>query len=114
MTVRDLSVAIVTSLCLCSCAGATLRQAFDPGTAAADAGRDIARGDIKFCYVGEFAYYEHGVPLKIPFPPGLPDYAHPDITRHYPRVFMAREDWQYAERYNARVWQYVRVKHRRS
>ena len=96
---------IATGLLLLAFASVSARS-WDPKTAFADAERDIASGNIRFCYVG--GYVSHA--------PGVPDRALAILAR-YPRVAVGPQGCiqdeqapiraEYARRFNVRMWTYV-------
>ena len=108
----DFIPVVFASVFLINCASIA-RQTWDPVTATSDAERDIAAGNIRFCYVGG----------RVPVPPGIPDHASPGIGA-YPRIAVGPQGciqdehssirWEYARRYNIRMWQYVSRMQRRS
>ena len=91
---------------LSSCAYVGALQSWSPSRAEDDAERDIAAKNIRFAYVGG----------RAPHAPGLPDGAFRVIHR-YPRLPVGDQGcvqdqgadvrWEYARRYNIRIWRYV-------
>jgi hypothetical protein len=88
-------------------------QSWNPLTATAAAERDIASGNIRFCFVGG----------RAPIAPGIPDGAYP-VVAHYARIAVGDQGciqdqgsdirWEYARRYNVQMWQHVSRMRRRS
>jgi hypothetical protein len=113
MIVRCSIVAVFASMCLSGCAMVDAAHSWNPLMATAAADRDIASGNIRFCFVGG----------RAPIAPGIPDGAYPIVTR-YPRVAVGDQGciqgpgsdsrWEYARRYNVRMWQHVSRVQRRS
>ena len=106
MIARLTILAAVGAVCLSSCAYVGALQSWTPSRAQGDAERDIAAKNIRFAYVGGQA----------PHAPGLPDGAF-KITRRYPRLPVGDQGcvqdqgadvrWEYARRYNIRMWRHV-------
>src|SRR6266446_2183836 len=105
--IRPLRVsAIFASIWLGSCAALCAAQTWNPLTALAAADSDIAAGWIRFCFVGG----------RAPVAPGLPDGAYAVIGR-YARIEVGPQGciqdsdsdirWEYARRYNIRMWRHV-------
>ena len=104
---RPLIVATVfASVWLAGCAVLSSAQIWDPMSAVAAADRDITAGRIRFCFVGG----------RAPVAPGVPDHAYA-VMRRYPRIPVGPQGciqdsgsdtrWDYARRYNIRMWRHV-------
>ena len=113
MIVRCSFVAVFAVMCLSGCATFEAAHSWNPLTATAAADRDIASGNIRFCFVGG----------RAPIAPGIPDRAYSIVAR-YPRIPVGDQGciqdqgsdirWEYARRYNVRMWQHVSHMQRRS
>jgi hypothetical protein len=89
--------------------GVEAARPWEPGTAAADAERDITAARFRFAYVGGIASHA----------PGLPKDARTwlVVLRRYPRLKVGPQGCnqdehfpqraEYARRYNQRMWSYV-------
>jgi hypothetical protein len=84
---------------------------WDPGTAVADARRDIAEHHLRFCFIGGY----------VPHPIGVPDSSYRIVSR-YPRIEVGDQgcirsknsdvEHEYARLYNEEMWRYVSRKPR--
>ena len=91
---------------LSSCLTWQNNRVWDPATAVADAERDIARHEVRFCYIGGYVAQA----------PGLPSEALVEISR-YPHIPVGPQgcimnehsaaNAEYAARYNRRMWRYL-------
>jgi hypothetical protein len=113
MIVRVSLVAVLAAICFSGCAVFQNAHEWNPLAAKAAAERDIASGNIRFCFVGG----------RAPIAPGIPDGAYALVAR-YPRIAVGDQGciqdqgsdirWEYARRYNVRMWQHVSRMQRRS
>jgi len=79
---------------------------WNPATAVSDARRDIAKQQIRFCYIG--GYVPHAI--------GVPDGSYSTVSR-YPRIEVGNQgcimtehsdtEHEYARLYNEEMWRYV-------
>jgi len=104
MIVRVAVLMLWISLSLTSCT-----RRWNPSTAEGDADRDIRAHKIRFCYIGGF----------VRSAPGIPEGEDPQrIYTHYGHIAVGPQDcvqdgktlparWEYARRYNSRMWTYV-------
>ena len=106
MTARFIaSIVVVSSLVMCCPSQA--QQVWDPAKAVSDAEREIARQNVKFCYVGGIASHAPGLPPK--------GFA---VARDYPKIEVGPQgctqkeadfkiNSEYATRYNTRMWDFL-------
>src|SRR4051812_38975480 len=105
MTSRFLLVAVLLASLLGSTLTANAKR-WDPATAVSDARRDIAKHQIRFCYVGGY----------VPHPIGVPDGSYALVSR-YSSIYVGDQgcirskhsdaEHEYATLYNQEMWRYV-------